>query len=250
MFANKTRCRGGSDMLAFVQPVSLFPPSPVFRKGTVERSIVPHAVAARDERVAPSSIDELVRGWFTPGGWPGRRQDSSPRKDFLSSSVSGPSAATTGVAHYLLSTTIVARSDKASVMAELLRELQENASECGPDEGPLVCAVNQSPEDPNVFIVFERFSSSESMTKHQKGSLYQKFIRECQPLLEKPFGVHICKEVDGKVSMAYHPFGPAGMYSQRLRSSRPFRSFWRFFLALVDLTFRLACFVNSRRGWA
>lgn len=203
-------------MVAFAQPAHLVPrPSRNTRaNGTsLTRRCVPRAVAARDERAAPSSIDELVLSWFSSGTRPGRKGGKKQRDETLSEPISGPTSASTGAAHYLLSTTIIARSDKAREMAELLKELKEAADKCIPEEGPLVCAVNQSPDDHAVFIVFERFSGSDVMTAYQKGPVYQKFIRGCQPLLERPFGVHICKEIDGKVSLAYHPFGPAGMFS-------------------------------------
>lgn len=130
----------------------------------------------------------------------------------MSKEISGPLSRTMAEAHYLFSTTIVARKEAANEMAELLGRLSTYAAESGEEVGLLSCAVNQSPDDPACFIMFERFSGPDAMKNHQKGEAYQNFIRSAEPLLEKPFGVHICKEVGGKVSLAYHPFGPAGKF--------------------------------------
>lgn len=107
-------------------------------------------------------------------------------------------------------------------MAQLLDTLSRQVADLEEDDSPLSCSVNQSPDDPACFIMFDRFKGPDAMQKYQNGQAYQKFIKAAQPLCEKPFGIHICKEVGGKVSMAYHPFGPAGKFALR---STPFELF-------------------------
>lgn len=113
-------------------------------------------------------------------------------------------------AHYLFSTTIITLPESASAMAALLATLAADSAALSDDESPLTSSVNQSPDDACCFLVFDRFKGADAMQAYQKAAPYQAFIKAAQPLCEKPFGVHICKEVGGKVSMAYHPFGPAG----------------------------------------
>jgi quinol monooxygenase YgiN len=156
----------------------------------------------------PASLDELVLSWFRGGAERSARQNNPATKP-LRAEVSGPLSGPEEV-HYLLSTTIIAKEDAVGKMARLLVELSDHAARDGRENGVLQCAVNQSPDDPTCFIVLERFQTQEAMTTHQKSSVYQKFIREAQPLLEKPFGVFLCKEREGKVSQGYYPFGPAG----------------------------------------
>jgi quinol monooxygenase YgiN len=175
------------------------------------------------ENPVPKTLDEVVRGWFSPASRDGEAAksaiDAEAGGKLLSSAISGPQASTVAAAHYLLSTTIVARKDAAGAMASLLVELSASAADGGPERGLLHCAVNQSPDDPACFIVFERFSGPQAMTEHQQGEVYQKFIRAAQPLLEKPLGVYICKEIGGKISLAYHPFGPAGTFGLDARAA-------------------------------
>lgn len=191
------------------------------------------------ESPSPKSLDEVVRGWFSSSrvGRSSAGVKPESNEEMLSSEISGPQAASDTEAHYLLSTTIVARKESAAAMSALLQELSDAAAAAGPDEGLLNCAVNQSPDDPACFLLFERFKGPASMTKHQKGEVYQNFIRSAQPLLEKPFGMHICKEIGGKISLAYHPFGPAGRSRACARHS---------FFERKGLSFRKA-FVSFRR---
>jgi quinol monooxygenase YgiN len=159
---------------------------------------------------APSSLDELVRNWFVsktsrkPSESSGRE-----RTELMSSAISGPMSGPEDI-HFLLSTTIVAKQEAAATMSRLLKDLSEYAELHSEENGVLQFAANQSPEDPTCFMVMERFVNRASMITYQKSSAYQQFIREAQPLLEKPFGLHLCKERAGKVSSGYYPFGPAG----------------------------------------
>jgi quinol monooxygenase YgiN len=191
----------------------------------------PHAVLDNAK-----ALDQVVRGWFSsPSSGKGRNESTSNSKveepPLLSSEISGPLAASDAEAHYLLSTTIVARRESAVAMSVLLAKFSTSAAKADPADGVLGCAVNQSDDDPACFILFERFRGPAAMTKHQKGEVYQMFIRSAQPLLEKPFGMHLCKEIGGKISLSYHPFGPAGMFILRLtfhpsayRANSPARS--------------------------
>lgn len=111
-----------------------------------------------------------------------------------------------GAWRYLLSITMIAKEGKESQMATLLQSLDPVAEEYG----LLFRAVNQDPSERNVFLVVEHFADQNIMTKYQQGKEYQAFVREVQTILEKPMGVHICKERDGKISSGYYPFGPAG----------------------------------------
>lgn len=202
-------------MLCFASPTPL---SVRLRQLAPARCVKRHAPCAVLENPTPKALDEVVRGWFSRGqtrdsGKSQGNRGSSAGGELLSSEISGPQAASEIEAHYLLSTTVVARKECAADMAALLKEFSTAASACIPDDGLLACAVNQSPDEPECFLLFERFRGPAAMTKYQKGPVYQNFIRSAQPLLEKPFGMHICKEIGGKISLSYHPFGPAGTCS-------------------------------------
>ncbi len=107
---------------------------------------------------------------------------------------------------FLLSTTIIAKEGTEKQMAKLLQSLEPVAKE----NQLLFRAVNQDPEERSVFLVVEHFGDQGTMTKYQQTKEYQAFIREVQTILEKPMGVHICKERDGQISSGYYPFGPSG----------------------------------------
>lgn len=167
----------------------------------------PRCSVDRQQADTPTTIDELVRSWFKP--WGSNKNDEQAQTSVMSKAIYGPCSGPKDV-HYLLSTRIVARKDSVRKMTALLRELSEAANSSNPENGILLCAVNQCPDEPELFIMLERFASRDVMDKYQKGPAYQKFVREAQPLLEAPFGVHICKEMGGKVSQSYYPFGPGG----------------------------------------
>jgi quinol monooxygenase YgiN len=180
--------------------------SPPRRRSTTFLSML----ADKPMEKAPASLDELIRNWFvsTTGGKAGGRA-ARERTELMSSAVSGPLTGPDDV-HFILSTTIIVKPDAVPTMSKLLKDLSEHAEMNSGESGVLQCAVNQSPEDPAYFIVVERFDSRTSMTKHQKSAAYQQFIREAQPILEKPFGLHLCKERSGQLSPGYYPFGPSG----------------------------------------
>jgi quinol monooxygenase YgiN len=167
-------------------------------------------LADKPAEKAPSSLDELVRNWFVSKTSRKPAQSSAgERTELMSSAISGPMSGPEDV-HFLLSTTIVVKREAAVTMSRLLKDLTEYAEVHSEENGVLQFAANQSPEDPTCFMVVERFVNRASMIKYQKTSAYQQFIREAQPLLEKPFGLHLCKERAGKLSSGYYPFGPAG----------------------------------------
>ncbi len=107
---------------------------------------------------------------------------------------------------YILSTTVVANAGSEARMAALLANLNGTANACG----VLTRAVNQDPDSRDTFLVLERFTSQNDMTRYQRSEKYQAFIRDAQPLLAKPMGVYLCKEQDGKITPGYYPFGPCG----------------------------------------
>lgn len=213
-------------MLGFAGPTPL---SVRLRQATPARCATRHSPCAVLENPTPKALDEVVRGWFSSrgespdsgkssgksSGKPSGTSKASADEELLSSEISGPQAASDVEAHYLLSTTIVARKESAAAMAALLKEFSAAALASDPEDGIVTCAVNQSSDDPGCFLLFERFRGPMAMTKYQKGAVYQNFIRSAQPLLEKPFGMHICKEIGGKISLSYHPFGPAGAFIRR-----------------------------------
>jgi quinol monooxygenase YgiN len=180
--------------------------SPPRRRSTTIISML----ADKPMEKAPAALDELIRNWFvskTSGKDGGRA--ARERTEVMSSAVSGPLTGPDDV-HFILSTTIIVKPDAAQAMSKLLKDLSEHAELNRGESGVLQCAVNQSPEDPACFIVVERFDGRVSMTKHQQSAAYQNFIREAQPILQKPFGLHLCKERAGQLSPGYYPFGPSG----------------------------------------
>lgn len=111
--------------------------------------------------------------------------------------------------HIILTTRIETHPAEDSVIAmrQLLKGLMGTAREA---EGILTHAVNEDPAQPENFIVLERFANERAMTTYQKSDAFQAFLRECQPLLAKPLGMHVCKEFKGQITAAHYPFGPPG----------------------------------------
>lgn len=107
---------------------------------------------------------------------------------------------------YVLSTTVIAKKGSERDMARLLSGLQGAADE----NGVLSRAVNEDPEEAGVFLVLEHFADQSAMTRYQRSDQYQAFVRDVQPLLEKPMGVYLCKERNGQITHGYYPFGPGG----------------------------------------
>lgn len=143
-----------------------------------------------------TSFDQLIRQVFTRG----------KRKTIVTTPVeSFPT--TDGAWHTILTTNILVKKGKHERMAQMLAQLSEVAEK---HEDVLTRAVNQDPEELEFFIVLERFASGSGMASYQKTKEYQEFVRECQPLLEKPMGMYLCRERDGQISSGSYPFGPGG----------------------------------------
>jgi hypothetical protein len=59
-------------------------------------------------------------------------------------------------------------------------------------------------------MLIEVFQTQLAMVEYQKESLYQSFLRQLQPLMEEPLGVHLSKERKGKILSSFYPYGPGG----------------------------------------
>lgn len=195
---------------AFLSPISLsasvLVPAPVLSRGQALNArraryrtrsrVVPQAraPAGASSTSTIATFDELVTSLW--------RKVSGGRKEPINTPVESFQPRK-GEWSYLLSTTIVAKAGREDEMARTLSSLDG-------EPGVLLRAVNQNPEDRACFLVLEHFSGTEAMKKYQSTDKYQAFIRRVQPLLEKPMGVHLCKEKDGQLSHGYYPFGPGG----------------------------------------
>jgi quinol monooxygenase YgiN len=58
--------------------------------------------------------------------------------------------------------------------------------------------VNQSPDDPNLFTTFERFSDRAAMERHNKSAAVAKFVEVAGPVLAEKVVIHTCNELAAK----------------------------------------------------
>lgn len=58
--------------------------------------------------------------------------------------------------------------------------------------------VNQSSDDQNLFITFERFRDSAAMDRHNNSPAVAKFVEAAGPALADKVIIHTCKELAAK----------------------------------------------------
>jgi quinol monooxygenase YgiN len=58
--------------------------------------------------------------------------------------------------------------------------------------------VNQSPDDPNLFITFERFRDQAAMDRHNNSPAVAKFVEVAGPALADKVIIHTCSELAAK----------------------------------------------------
>jgi quinol monooxygenase YgiN len=58
--------------------------------------------------------------------------------------------------------------------------------------------VNQSPDDANLFITFERFRDQAAMDRHNKSPAVARFVEVAGPVLADKVIIHTCNELAAK----------------------------------------------------
>jgi quinol monooxygenase YgiN len=66
------------------------------------------------------------------------------------------------------------------------------------EPGTLNYYVNQSPDDPNLFITFERFRDPAAMDRHNNSPAVAKFVDVAGPVLADKVVIHTCNELAAK----------------------------------------------------
>ena len=66
------------------------------------------------------------------------------------------------------------------------------------EPGTLNYYVNQSPDDPNLFVTFERFHDQAAMDRHNNSPAVAKFVDVAGPVLADKVVIHTCNELAAK----------------------------------------------------
>jgi quinol monooxygenase YgiN len=132
---------------------------------------------------------------------------SSPALQMEISSLSnGARISPTGI---MLSTSIVAKAGQEGAMR---RSLEKLVAETLPLQAADVytMAVNQDTEDARYFMMLQRFPSYQSMARHQNSPPFKAFTSAAESLVDKPMGLYMVNERNGKMSEPVYPMGPGG----------------------------------------
>ena len=70
--------------------------------------------------------------------------------------------------------------------------------------------LDQDSEDRTNFLVLQRFTSVQAMSKHQNAAAFKDFTADAAILLAEPLGLYATNEREGALSEPVYPFGPAG----------------------------------------
>ena len=66
------------------------------------------------------------------------------------------------------------------------------------EPGTLNYYVNQSPDDPNLFVTFERFHDQAAMDRHNNSPAVANFVKAAGPVLADKVIIHTCNELAAK----------------------------------------------------
>jgi quinol monooxygenase YgiN len=58
--------------------------------------------------------------------------------------------------------------------------------------------VAQSPDDPRLFMTFERFADRAAMDRHNNSAALAEFVREAGPHLDGDIAIHVGEEISSK----------------------------------------------------
>jgi quinol monooxygenase YgiN len=111
---------------------------------------------------------------------------------------------------WILSSRIVCKPQSLQSARQIIRKfVQESRGKEFPKRLVSI-SCHEDPDNPGVFMLIEVFQTQLAMVEYQKESLYQSFLRQLQPLMEEPLGVHLSKERKGKILSSFYPYGPGG----------------------------------------
>lgn len=95
-----------------------------------------------------------------------------------------------------LTAIIRARPGHADTVKSALLDVIESVRRDEPDT--INYYVNQSPDDPNLFITFERFRDQAAMDRHNKSSAVANFVEVAGGILADKVVIHTCNELAAK----------------------------------------------------
>ncbi|EME28176.1 uncharacterized protein Gasu_43420 [Galdieria sulphuraria] len=111
---------------------------------------------------------------------------------------------------WILCSRIVCNSESLRSARQIIQKfVQESRSNDCPKR-LLSISCHEDPDVPGVFMLIEVFQTQLAMVEYQKENLYQSFLRQLQPLMKEPLGVHLSKERNGKILSSLYPYGPGG----------------------------------------
>lgn len=109
----------------------------------------------------------------------------------------------------ILSADIHAKQGHGNDVHRHLRALKEEALAMDRKK-VLSVYVSQDPEDTTRFLLTERFSSLRALKEYQATSIFNDFFETTKDLMERPVGLHIAHDREGKFSAGLYPYGPPG----------------------------------------
>lgn len=95
-----------------------------------------------------------------------------------------------------LTTIIRAQPGHADTVKNALLAVIESVRRDEPDT--VNYYVNQSPDDPNLFITFERFRDQAALDRHNNSPAVAKFVEVAGPALADKVIIHTCNELAAK----------------------------------------------------
>ncbi|GJQ11922.1 hypothetical protein GpartN1_g3713.t1 [Galdieria partita] len=111
---------------------------------------------------------------------------------------------------WILSSRIVCNPESLLSARQIIHKfLQESRSKDYPKRLSSI-SCHEDPDVPGVFILVEVFQTQLAMVEYQKENLYQSFLRQLQPLMKEPLGIHLSRERNGKILSSLYPYGPGG----------------------------------------
>jgi quinol monooxygenase YgiN len=91
---------------------------------------------------------------------------------------------------------IRARPNAQDLVRRALLSVAEAARETEPET--LGYFVAQSPDDPCLFMTFERFADRAAMDRHNNSAALAEFVRDAGPHVEGDIAIHVGEEIFSK----------------------------------------------------
>ncbi|BDA43570.1 hypothetical protein COCOBI_04-5820 [Coccomyxa sp. Obi] len=108
--------------------------------------------------------------------------------------------------------TLIAKPDKADKVAEMCKDILDfsHGKKSVRSNGIQEFAVSRDQFEPNVFYVWERYTSNADLGRHNSSTEFTAFMENIQEHLEGPIGMALYEWKDGKIGNVCVQGGPKG----------------------------------------